>query len=194
MRKLSQQLPRASTLIACLALFFAIGGPSWAAKKLKLKPNSVKTVHIQDGAVTTPKLAGSAVNGTKIAANAVDASKIAANAVDGSKIAASAVDAGKIANGSVGKSKFAASGLGSNVGAMAIASGACDRQSFDAPGVRPGDVAVFNAANVTGTLSLAAVDGTISSNDTIVLEVCNHGGGIANVAAGALAIGYVAFR
>jgi hypothetical protein len=50
--------PSPALIIACLALFVALGGVSVAA--LKLKANSVKTKNIKNGAVTTPKLAADA--------------------------------------------------------------------------------------------------------------------------------------
>jgi hypothetical protein len=68
-----------ATVIACLALFVALGGGAYAVKsgKVKLKNNSVSTKKIRDGAVTGPKLAAGAVDASKIANGAVDASKIA---------------------------------------------------------------------------------------------------------------------
>jgi hypothetical protein len=71
--------PSAALVIACIALFVALGGGAYAVKssKVKLKNNSVTTKKIRDGAVTGPKLAGNAVDGSKIANGSVDESKIA---------------------------------------------------------------------------------------------------------------------
>jgi hypothetical protein len=90
---ISRRAPIASMMIACVALFVSLGGPSWAAKKLKLKPNSVKTVHIQDGAVTAPKLAkGATIDNAKKADSATNATNAttASNALSLGGSAASA--------------------------------------------------------------------------------------------------------
>jgi hypothetical protein len=60
--------PSPALVIACLALFLAMGGVGYAA--LKLKPNSVRTRNIKDAAVTESKIAGGAVSTGKLAANA----------------------------------------------------------------------------------------------------------------------------
>jgi hypothetical protein len=60
--------PSPALVIACLALFVAMGGVGYAA--LKLKPNSVKTKTIKNGAVTEAKIAAGAVSTGKFAASA----------------------------------------------------------------------------------------------------------------------------
>ena len=57
--------PSPAMIVACLALFVALGGFGYAATKLK--PNSVKTKNLKDGAVTEPKLADGAVTRSKLA-------------------------------------------------------------------------------------------------------------------------------
>ena len=60
-----------ANVIACLALFFALGGTGWAGQVLKkasvgsaqLKSNSVTTSKLADGAVTKSKLAAGVVGG-----------------------------------------------------------------------------------------------------------------------------------
>jgi hypothetical protein len=88
--------PSFAAIIACLALFVALGGGSYAAKKLKLKNNSVTTPKIKDGAVTNPKLADDAVTTGKIVGLAVTTGKLGNAAVTTDKIADSAVTAGKL--------------------------------------------------------------------------------------------------
>jgi len=60
-----------ANVIACLALFFALGGTGWAGQVLKkasvgsaqIKSNAVTTSKIADGAVTKSKLAAGVVGG-----------------------------------------------------------------------------------------------------------------------------------
>ena len=168
-------------VVACLALFVAIGGSSYAA--IKLKPNSVKTKNIHDAAVTAEKIAPGAVGGDKLAPGSVGGEKIAKSAVNGSKIA----------DGSVGKAKFASSGFAHNDSAFIIPSGVCSELVFDAPGVLPGDVAAINLAPNANTLFIAPGDGTIAPG-RLHTEVCNESMISANISVGALTIGWVAFR
>jgi hypothetical protein len=69
MRKLLRGLrPSPALIVACLALFVAMGGVGYAA--LKLKPNSVKTKNIKNGAVKEAKIADGAVSTGKFTADA----------------------------------------------------------------------------------------------------------------------------
>jgi len=56
-------------IVACIALFAAMGGFGYAA--VKMKPNSVKTRNLSHAAVTTDKIADGAVTTPKLAPNAV---------------------------------------------------------------------------------------------------------------------------
>ena len=67
--------PSPALVIACLALFVAMGGVGYAA--LKLKPNSVRTKNIRTAAVTAPKLADGSVATAKLGDGAVTTSKLA---------------------------------------------------------------------------------------------------------------------
>jgi hypothetical protein len=96
MSKILSHRPSVATVVAFLALFVALGGPGWAAKKLKLKNNSVTTPKIKDAAVTNPKLADDSVTTGKIVNGAVTTPKLADRAVTTDKIADSAVTAGKL--------------------------------------------------------------------------------------------------
>src|SRR5262245_9328851 len=68
--------PSPALVVACLALFVAMGGVGYAA--LGLKPNSVKTRNIRNEAVTGPKLANGSITSAKLAggATAPDATKL----------------------------------------------------------------------------------------------------------------------
>ena len=71
MSKLRTHLTYAN-VTATLALFLVVaGGSAYAAKKIKLKNNSVSTAKIRDAAVTSPKVAVGAVTGDKIANGAI---------------------------------------------------------------------------------------------------------------------------
>jgi hypothetical protein len=67
-RKILHNRPTPAMIVACLALFVALGSGTYAA--VKLKPNSVKTKNIKDGAVKTSKIADGAVTNAKLAADA----------------------------------------------------------------------------------------------------------------------------
>src|SRR2546430_11664578 len=75
MRKLVRGLmPSPALVVACMALFVAMGGIGYAA--VKLKPASVKTKTIKDGAVTESKLAANAVSNGKVQDNAITGQKV----------------------------------------------------------------------------------------------------------------------
>lgn len=63
-----------SNVIACLALFIALGGVSWAA--VKLPKNSVSTKQLKKNSVTTSKIKRSAVTGAKIKNNTISGADI----------------------------------------------------------------------------------------------------------------------
>jgi len=68
--------PTPALIVACLALFVAMGGAGYAA--LRLGPNSVKTKNIRDRAVTGSKLADGAITAAKFApgSGAPDAARL----------------------------------------------------------------------------------------------------------------------
>jgi hypothetical protein len=57
MQRITKHLTYANVMVTILAVAVLGGGGAYAAKKLKLKNNSVTTPKIRDGAVTPPKLA-----------------------------------------------------------------------------------------------------------------------------------------
>lgn len=71
--------------VALLALG-AAGTASAKKKAVKLKPNSVTSLHIKDGEVNTNDLAGAAVTATQLAAQSVSTSALEDDAVIGSKV------------------------------------------------------------------------------------------------------------
>ncbi len=158
-------LPRASTVIACLALFLALGGAAYAGSKLKLKPNSVGTKQLKDGAVTNGKLG------------------------DG------AVTAGKLAGASVTKAKFAASGVATVTNGATIGSTFCNQIFLSAPGVEPGDLVLITPGTLSNSfLSVDEPSDTVPAANQLVLMYCNHSAGPVTVNVGEQNIRYVALR
>jgi hypothetical protein len=110
------RIPSPAMIIACVALFVALGGTSYAATKLaansvgskQIKSNAVTTAKIKNGAVTTAKIKGGAVTSAGLAGGAVGTAAIADGAVAGAKLADGAVAGAKLADGSVSTGKLAA--------------------------------------------------------------------------------------
>jgi hypothetical protein len=168
--------PSPAMVVACLALFVALGTGAYAVK-FKLKPNQVKTKNIRTAAVTGPKLA----------ANAVTESKIASGSITGPKLAA----------GALTKAKIGASGSNSNTSNYSLIIGACTQDTtIPIPGAQPGDAVAFAvrvAGSVGGQLSVSAGGNTVGSNGNFAVEVCNHNG-TANVTPGSITLDWVAIR
>jgi hypothetical protein len=175
-KKLRVRRPSAALIIACLALFVALGSGTYAA--VKLKANSVKTKNIKNGAVKEPKLANGAVTTPKIA--------------DG------AVTSAKLASGAVGAKKAVASGTATNSGSQGLGANVCALFNLSAPGLQPGDVVA-----ITPTLDLSATPGAIADVDydgtaipaggQLQVRVCNASTPY-TVNAGQLKVDWVAFR
>ena len=85
-----RRLLRPANVLACLALFIALGGTGWAGDV------------IGHNAVGTPQLKAAAVTSIKLAPGAVTRSKIAKGAVGSDAIAAGAIAADRLAAGVVG--------------------------------------------------------------------------------------------
>jgi hypothetical protein len=202
-------------VVACLALFVALGSGAYAA--VKLKPNSVKAKNIKAGAVTGPKIGSNAVSTGKIANDAVTAAKIAnaavtspkladlsvnnakigLDAVQTGKIANNAVTAAKIAPQAITKGKFVASGTATNTTTYNLTGpGDCALENtFAAPGVQPGDVIAYSFSTTVpaGELSAAPAEGT-AGNNTISVEICENAGVLAAVTPGSLTLHWIAIR
>jgi hypothetical protein len=102
-----------SNVIACLALFIALGGAAVAAGLAKnsvgtkqLKPNAVTAAKIKNGAVNAHKLAHGAVVAGKLGANSVAAGTLQNGSVIAAKLAQNSVTNSAIAGGVVGTSKL----------------------------------------------------------------------------------------
>jgi hypothetical protein len=160
MRKLARGLmPSPALIVACVALFVAMGGVGYAA--LKLKPASVKTKNIKDAAVTEPKLAANAVSTGKIQDNAVTGPKIK----DGSLTPADVSGSLTV----VAKGELAPPGL--------LAAGACSTDiSAPAPGARDGDTVVITSPTAVTTLATSFSARVNADTETVHYVACNLSG------------------
>jgi hypothetical protein len=85
--------PSFGTVIACLALFIALGGTATALSGRNtvssddIRAGNVRTSDLADGAVTTPKLDASAVTRSKLHANSVNGSKVGDGTLTGADVA-----------------------------------------------------------------------------------------------------------
>jgi hypothetical protein len=138
--------PSPALLVACLALFVAMGGAGYAA--LKLKPNSVKTKNLKNSAVTEAKVADGAVSTPKLAPNAVNTDRIQDNAVTGPKVKDGSLTPADISGSLtlVAKGNLAPPGQ--------LAAGACSADiEAPAPGAREGDTVVITSPAAVATLA-----------------------------------------
>ncbi|HYP55226.1 MAG TPA: hypothetical protein VEQ41_02840 [Solirubrobacterales bacterium] len=116
MKHLKKHLSFAN-LVACVALFVALGSGAYAATAM-LPKKSVKTRHLAKGLVTTQKLRNGAVTAAKIRNGAVTGRKIGSGAVGSTQLAdggvrsadlgGGVVTSGKLKNGAVTSDKLAA--------------------------------------------------------------------------------------
>lgn len=128
-RKLRHHLTSAH-LIACAALFVALGGSAFAVSQIprnsvgpaQLKRGAVKAQHISRAAVKRSRIAPRAINNTRIAARAVNSAKIANGSVNRNKIRPGAVDASRLAPSAVGPAALQPGAVGS----ASLAAGAVD--------------------------------------------------------------------
>jgi hypothetical protein len=148
--------PSPAMIVACVALFVALGGTSYAAIKLpansvgtkQLKSNAVIGTKVLDSSLTGAKFADGSVPGTKLADGSVTGAKLADGAVAGAKLADGAVAGAKLADGAVGGAKL---GDGA-VGGAKLAAGAV---TADKLGATPG--ARLERTSVLATTSGASV-------------------------------------
>jgi hypothetical protein len=110
--KLMKRHLNPATVIACIALFAALGGAAVAAKtasKVKtqnLVNGAVTTAKLRNGAVTTGKLRNGGVTGQKIAAATIGSGQLANGSVRSGQLGGQVVTEPKIKNGAVTESKL----------------------------------------------------------------------------------------
>jgi len=104
-----------ATVLACVALFVALGGGAYAATTLTKKSvksqhlanGAVTTAKLKNGAVTTPKLRNGAVTGAKVRSGAIGTSQLANGSVRSGQLGGQVVTEPKIKDGAVSESKLA---------------------------------------------------------------------------------------
>jgi hypothetical protein len=110
-----------SNVVACLALFIALGGAAVAASTVA--KNSVGTKQLKANAVTAAKIKNGAVNSHKLAHGAVVAGKIGANSISSGNLQNGSVIASKLGKGSVTNPAIANGVVGTNkLGSKAVTS------------------------------------------------------------------------
>lgn len=178
-KKLRLRRPSAAMVVACLALFVALGGVSVAA--LKLKPNSVKTKNVKNGAITESKIANGAVTETKIANGAITKAKLGSG-VAGAK---NAVAAGTATNDGLNGATSSV-GLGANV---------CALFTLNAPGAQVGDAVAITPHLVLATgIATVSYDGNaVPSDGKLQVRVCSASVPY-TVNTNDLSVAWVAFR
>jgi hypothetical protein len=94
-----------ANVVACLALFVALGGSAYAVTAM-LPKKSVKTKHLANGVVTTQKLRNGAVTAAKLRNGAVTGAKIGAGAVGSTQLLDGGVRSGDLGGGVVTTGKL----------------------------------------------------------------------------------------
>lgn len=87
-------IPSPAMIVACVALFIALGGTSYAA--VTLAANSVGTKQLKKNAVTSAKIKRAAVTAAKVKNETLTGAKIKDASVTGADLAAGTVDTTKI--------------------------------------------------------------------------------------------------
>lgn len=171
------------TVIACIALFVALGGAAVAAKMTVAK-NSVKTKSIANGAVTTAKLRNGAVATSKLRNESVIGAKIAVETIGSGQLAKgsvrsaqlgggvvtegklknAAVSEGKLKDGAVTSGKLASSFLGQLVRNVTYVNAATSEDSEESKTITAecpgGKLAIAGGARLGGELKSVALTGT----------------------------------
>ncbi len=97
-------VPSPAMIVACVALFVAMGGTSYAA--VTLAANSVGTKQIKKNAVTSAKIKSAAVTAAKVKDGTLTGAKIKDATLTGAKLADGAVTEAKLADGAVAPTKM----------------------------------------------------------------------------------------
>jgi hypothetical protein len=150
-------VPSPAMIVACVALFVAMGGTSYAA--VTLAANSVGTKQIKKYAVTSAKIKSAAVTAAKVKDGTLTGAKIKDATLTGAKLADGAVTAAKLADAAVTEAKLADGAVApakmgtipgarvTSTAALTLTSGASSWVTFDTTDFNVG--AVYNAAQPT---------------------------------------------
>jgi hypothetical protein len=155
-----------ANMVGYMALFFALGGVSYAATLAP--PNSVNSQAIINGQVATPDLAANAIKADEfcIMGSCVGSKEIANHAVSTSELAAGAVGSAQLASGAVGPAQIA----GSAVGTTQLAANAVRSAQVADGSLTGADIAsnsITGAHVKDGSLSAADISGGIPPDSPI---------------------------
>ena len=98
-------VPSPAMIVACVALFIAMGGTSYAA--VTLAANSVGTKQIKKNAVTSAKIKSAAVTAAKVKDGTLTGAKIKDATLTGAKVQDATLTGAKLADGAVTEAKLA---------------------------------------------------------------------------------------
>ena len=144
-------------IVACVALFVALGGTSYAAASSaansvgtkQIKKNAVTSAKIKSAAVTAAKVKDGTLTGAKIKDATLTGAKVQDGTLTGAKLGDAAVTEAKLADGAVAPTE-----MGTLPGASVSSTAAADahqrrdrRAAYDATDFNVGGV--FNAAQPT---------------------------------------------
>jgi hypothetical protein len=181
MKKLRFSRPSPAMVIACLALFVALGGTAAAVKigSSKIKKGAVKRSKIHDDAVNTAKLANGAVTKDQLAKHAVSSSKLGQGSVKGGKIADGAVTGDKVEDGSLNLAKVAQLVVDASPDPPSIPAGACAAApNVSTAGIQPGDSLLVlprpDSNSAPNLAPLAAQSNPVGASVKVVF--CNSSG------------------
>ena len=188
MSRIASFRPSGAMVVACLALFVALGGGAYAATKLK--PNSVKSKTVKDNSLTGNDIneatlngaaipgiptggggadgAGTGAAGGDLAGNypnptikalAVTGAKIANGAVNTTQLADNAVTNPKMADNSVDSAEIAGSAVKNpEIALDAITSGEVDDDSLGKNDMHPSARLFANSTSKTSSTTLTNTD------------------------------------
>lgn len=174
-----------SNVVACLALFIALGGAAVAAGLAKnsvgtkqLKANAVTAAKIKNGAVNSKKLAHGAVVAGKVGGNSISSGNLQNGSVIAAKLAKASVTNPAIANGVVGTNKLGSKVVtsvklaDSSVGTTAIANDSITPAKL-APEFGPILGTLKSGQTLRGTFDLGADATVVRSGETFQFPLVN---------------------
>lgn len=185
-----------ANVIACMALFVALGSSAYAVTAM-LPKKSVKTKHLAQGVVTTTKLRNGAVTAAKIRNGAVTAQKIAVGAVGSTQLldggvrsvdlGGGVVTTGKLKDGAVTNDKLGNSAVTTaKLGADSVTTGKIQDGAVTAAKLAP----TFGAQLVKAVSYATKASATDGSDEKTITAECPAGkqvtGGGARVVRGTL--------
>jgi hypothetical protein len=158
-----------ANVVACLALFIALGGASYAA--MKLPKNSVGTRQIKNNAITGAKIQDGAITGSKVNVGSLGTVPLAARAdsagrADSSARADTAVRADTASHADSAATASNANTLG-GLGSDAFAKS--NRQFFGSATIGATDQTLFTAAGIE-------VSAVANAGSTFKIKLTNNSG------------------